>query len=222
MNRTCTKGYLILGILFAVTTAVVFAVPIQKSPAFWIVYTFTVAAFAAQLYIWKAALGRGNTLKSKFLGFPMLHIGIVYLIIQLVALAVFLIVTALPVWCAVIVCLVIAGAFAVCMLSADVGRTEIERVEVKVQGEVFYIKSLQADVELLAKRENDPEVKTALVQLAEKLHFSDPVSHEQLAVLEGQIAAKVSELNAATDKAKMIDVLNLLLDERNKKCRFLK
>lgn len=222
MNKTRIKGYLILGILFAVTTAVVFAVPTQKTPAFWIVYAFTVVAFAAQLYIWKAALGRDNTLKSKFLGFPVLHIGIVYLIVQLVALAVFLIVPTLPVWCAMIACLVIAGASTVCMLSADVVRSEIERVEAKVQGKVFYIKSLQADVELLAKRETDPKVKAALVQLAEKIRFSDPMSHEQLAKLEAQLEIKVSELKNATNKAEILTEIVSLLDERNRKCKILK
>lgn len=220
--KNSARGYLVLGILLIVVSVVAFAIPTEKTAAFWIAYAFTVVAFVAQIPIWKANLGRDDTLKSKFLGLPVLHIGIVYLLVQLVVFAVFLFMSTLPTWSAVVVCVVIAGAAAVCMIAADTGRSEIERVEAKVQGKVFYIKALQADVELLADRETNSEVKTALMQLAEKIRFSDPMSHEQLECLEAQIAAKVSELNATADKTGMIEVLNSLLDERNKKCKMLK
>lgn len=57
------------------------------------------------------------------------------------------------------------------MISADVGRTEIERVEQKVQGKVFYIKNLRVDIEILASAEKDAKTKKALEQLAEKYAF---------------------------------------------------
>ena len=82
MKKNSTKGYVILGILFALVSIIAFAVPTVKTAAFWITYVFTAAAFAAQIVIWKTALGKGETLKSKFLGFPVVHIGIVYTVIQ--------------------------------------------------------------------------------------------------------------------------------------------
>lgn len=48
MNKNSVKGYAILGILFALVSVVVFAVPAAKTPAFWIAYGFTVVAFAVQ------------------------------------------------------------------------------------------------------------------------------------------------------------------------------
>ena len=84
MNKDSVKGYAILGILFALVSAVVFAVPTAKTPAFWIAYGFTVVAFATQPFIWKSALGREESLKSKFLGFPVVYIAVVYLAIQLI------------------------------------------------------------------------------------------------------------------------------------------
>lgn len=117
---------------------------------------------------------------------------------------------------------VIAGISAMCMISADAGRDEIERVEAKVQKKVFYIRELQADIELLADNETNTDVKTALTQLAEKIRFSDPMSSEQLADLENKISAKVLELKTAPNKVEIITELNSLLDERNKKCKILK
>lgn len=222
MKKNSTKGYVILGILFALVSIVAFAVPTAKTATFWIAYVFTAAAFAAQIVVWKTALGKDETLKSKFLGFPVVHIGIVYAIIQTVAFAVFLFVPTLPAWSAIMACSVIAGISAVCMISADAGRNEIERVEAKVQKKVFYIRELQADIELLADNESDAAAKTALTQLAEKIRYSDPMSNEQLADLENKISTKVAELKTVSNKVEIITELNSLLDERNKKCKILK
>ena len=221
MKKNSTKGYVILGILFALVSVIAFAIPTIKTATFWIAYVFTAAAFAAQIIIWRTTLGK-EALKSKFLGFPVVHIGIVYTVIQVIAFAVFMFVPTLPTWSAIVVCSVIAGISAVCMISADVGRDEIERVEAKVQNKVFYDRELQADIELLADSETNANVKTALTQLAEKIRFSDPMSNEQIADLENKISIKAAEIKTAANKLEIITELNSLLDERNKKCKILK
>ena len=222
MKKNSTKGYVILGILFALVSIIAFAVPTAKTTTFWIAYVFTAAASAAQIGIWKTALGKEETLKSKFLGFPIVHIGIVYAVIQVIAFAVFMFVPTLPAWSAIVVYSIIASVSAVCMISADTGRNEIERVEAKVQKKAVYIRELQADIELSADNESDAAVKAALTQLAERIRFSDPMSSEQLADLESKISTKVAELKTASSKLEIITELNSLLDERNKKCKISK
>lgn len=222
MKKNSSKGYFILGILFILVGVIAFAVPTAKTAAFWISYAFTVIAFAAQIIIWNAALGRSESLKSKFLGFSVVHIGIVYLVVQIIALIIFLSIPTLPIWSAVVACAVIAGISAVCMIASDVGRGEIDRVSAKVREKTFYIKQLQADVELLASAETDTTTRLALAQLAEKIRYSDPMSNEQIADIENRIAAKIAELKSSTDKTGIINELNLLLDERNKKCKLLR
>lgn len=61
-----------------------------------------------------------------------------------------------------------------------------------------------------------------LTQLAEKIRYSDPMSDEQVSDIEDRIAAKIAEMKSSTDKVKIINELNSLLDERNKKCKLLK
>lgn len=222
MKKNSSKGYLILGILFILVSVIAFAVPTSKTTAFWISYAFTVLAFAAQLTIWNAALGRSESLKSKFLGFPVVHIGIVYLVVQIIAFIVFLSIPTLPIWSAVVACAVVAGVSAVCMIASDVGRSEIERVSAKVREKAFYIKQLQTEVELLAGAETDAATKSELAQLAEKIRYSDPMSDEQLADIEDRITAKIAELKSSTDKTEIINELNSLLDERNRKCKLLR
>ncbi len=130
MKKNRTKGYAILGILFVLISVIAFAVPSAKTGAFWVTYFFTVTAFAAQIYIWKTALGK-DAGSSRFLGFPVVHLGVVYLVVQLAAFVVFLLFPALPVWSAVVACVVITGVSACCMIAASAGRREIERVEAK-------------------------------------------------------------------------------------------
>ena len=207
--------------MFTLVSIIAFAVPTLKTATFWIAYVFTAAAFAAQIIIWRTALGK-EALKSKFLGFPVVHIGIVYAIIQTVAFAVFLFAPMLPVWSAIVVCSIIAGVSAVCMISTDAGLNEIERVEAEVQEKVFFIRELQADIELIATTETDADTKAELTRLAEKISFSDPMSNEQLMDLENKISTKVLKLKTATNKVEIITELTLLLDERNKKCKILK
>ena len=222
MKKNSSKGYLILGIMFILVSVIVFAVPAAKTPAFWISYAFTVVAFVAQIIIWKIILGHSKSLKSKFLGFPVVHIGIVYLVVQIIALIVFLSIPTLPIWSAIDACAVIAGISTVCMIALDFDRSEIERVSAKVQEKTFFIKQLRADIELLAGTETDAATKAALTQLAEKIRYSDSMSDEQLTDIENQITEKIAELKASTDKAKIIDDLNSLLDKRNRKIKILK
>lgn len=220
--KSSTKGYIIFGVLFVLVSILAFAVPTEKTAAFWIAYTFTVMAYAAQIFIWRAALGHEKPLKSKFFGLPVLHIGIVYLVLQSIALMVFLFVPALPAWSAVVVCGAIVGISAVCMMATDVGISEINRVDAKVQKKVSFIKELQTEVELLEKAETNDVAKSALSRLAEKIRFSDPMSCEALSAVEKKIESKMAELKTVGDKAKMIAEIDLLLDERNKKCKALK
>ena len=222
MKKNSSKGYFILGILFILVGVIAFAVPTAKTAAFWISYAFTVIAFAAQIIIWNAALGRSESLKSKFLGFPVVHIGIVYLVVQIIALIVFLAIPTLPIWSAVVACAVIAGVSAVCMIASDVGRGEIDRVSAKVQEKTFYIRELQADVEMLEEQEQNPEIKISLTKLAEKIRYSDPMSNIALADLEDRIREKVTALRTADHKLEIIAELDLLLAERNRKAKILK
>lgn len=222
MKKNSSKGYFILGILFILVGVIAFAVPTAKTAAFWISYAFTVVAFAAQIIIWNAALGRSESLKSKFLGFSVVHIGIVYLVVQIIALIIFLSIPTLPIWSAVVACAVIAGISAVCMIASDVGRGEINRVSAKVQEKTFYIRELQADVEMLEEQEQNPEIKISLTKLAEKIRYSDPMSNVALADLEDRIREKVTALRTADHKLEIIAELDLLLAERNRKAKILK
>ncbi len=222
MSKNKGMAYAVLGIIFVIFNVIAFAIPTAKTATFWVAYIFTVIAFALQLIIWKFAFKGADTLKSKFLGIPLISVGVIYLLVQIVAVAVFMALSFVPSWIAIVVCILILGVSAVCLIGAETGREEVNRIEHKVSKKVFYIKSLQIDVEMLAKAEVDADTKIALTNLAEKIRFSDPMSDELLAELEAKIRNKFEELKLAEQKATIINELTLLIEERNKKCKLLK
>ena len=222
MKKNNLMSYLALGIVFALFNVIAFVIPTDKTPTFWTAYAFSVVSFAVQIPLWKIALGKKDTLKSKFLGIPVIHVGIIYLIIQLIAFAVFMIVPTLPVWLAIIVCAIILAISALCAIAGQAGANEINRVEEKNKVKRAFIQFLQTDIEMLAESESDTETKAALKKLAEKVRFSNPMSHEMLGELESRITAKVEEMKTAVDKKALLEDVEKLLIERNKKCKILK
>lgn len=128
----------------------------------------------------------------------------------------------LPTWIPVVICSVILGISAICLIGTETGREEINRVEEKVEKKVFYIKSLQVDVELLAESESDPVIKAELLKLADKIHFSDPMSSDALTEVEETITNKIEELKTAENKLAIISAAGALVAERNKKAKILK
>ena len=222
MKKNKGMAYAVLAIAFVLFNVIAFAVPTAKTATFWIAYVFTAVAFALQIAIWKFAFKGANTLKSKFLGIPIISVGITYLIVQIVAFAIFMALPLAASWIAIVVCALILGISAICLIGTETGREEINRVEEKVEKKVFYIKSLQVDIEMLASAERDADTKAALTKLADKIRFSDPMSNDVLASLEAEISAKVKELKTAENKAEIIIVLDSLITERNKKVKIMK
>lgn len=215
-------AYAVLVIAFALFNIIAFFIPTEKTATFWIAYAFSAIAFLLQIGIWKLAFKGTDTIKSKFLGIPLLSVGFRYLAIQAIAFAAFMMFPILHTWIPIVVCSVILGGSAICLIGTETGREEINRVEEKVEKKVFYTKSLQVDVELLAESENDPEIKAELLKLAEKIRFSDPMSSDALTEVEETIANKIVELKTAENKLAVIDAMSTLIVERNQKAKTLK
>lgn len=222
MKKNTKLAYAVLGILFVLFNIIAFAIPIAKTPTFWVANAFTTLAFVAQIFVWRLGFKGDDTLKSKFLGIPIIHVGIVYLVVTLIAALVFILFPVIEAWIAVIVFALVAGISAICMIGTEVARNEIERVEKKVAKKVFYIREMQVDIDVLVEQEEDDSTKSALKALSEKIRFSDPMSNESLAELEEQIKEKVTALKSSNDKKEEIKKIELLISERNKKAKMLK
>ncbi len=222
MIRNKKLGCVILLITLVIVCVVALAIPTAKTTSFWVAFVFTCIAFASQILIWNIGFKDNTPLKSKLLGIPAVRVGYIYLVLQLITLAVLVAYPALPVWITIVINVLITGISAVCMITAEIGRDIVNNVEKKVRSKVSYIREIQADIEMVAERESDSAVKQKILKLAEKVRYSDPISPDELSELEKRISDKVKELNNVDDKSAVVDEIELLLLERNKKCKIYK
>ncbi|MBQ8210429.1 MAG: hypothetical protein IJZ35_07610 [Clostridia bacterium] len=222
MRKNKVMCYAALGVVFILFNVIAFVIPTAKTSTFWIAYVFTVIAFVLQIGVWIYAFKGSDKIKSKFLGIPLVAVGIIYLIIQIIAFSVFMAYPLTQMWIAVVVCAFILGISAIFLIGTEVGKNEINRVEPKIEKKVFYIKSLQTDVEMIAENEIDEDMRELLKQLAEKIRFSDPMSNNELIDIEIEINSKIAELKITDKKTESVKEIETLLTERNKKVKLLK
>lgn len=229
LNEKEKKGLLVLALLFVVYTLIVLAVPFAKGGMFWLTYLFTAAAFGVQAYVFKLSFEKEAGAKSKFYGFPIARVGVLYLAAQIVLGLVFMALAAVaPVWLALVLYLVLLAAAAVGVIATDSIRDEVERQDTQLKKDVATMRALQSKAAALPARCEDTTAKAALEKLAEEFRYSDPVSAPALADLETDMAAIMEELSAAVTDGDNAAVLALCkkisatLAERNRLCKLNK
>ena len=229
LNEKEKKGVLVLALLFVVYTLIVLAVPFAKGGMFWLTYLFTAAAFGVQAYVFKLSFEKEAGAKSKFYGFPIARVGVLYLAVQIVLGLVFMALAAVaPVWLALVLYLALLVAAAVGVIATDSIRDEVERQDTQLKKDVATMRALQSKAAALPARCEDATAKAALEKLAEEFRYSDPVSAPALTDLETDMAATMEELSAAVTDGDNAAVLALCkkisatLAERNRLCKLNK
>lgn len=229
LNEKEKKGLVVLALLFVVYTLIVLAVPFTKGGMFWLTYLFTAAAFGVQAYVFKLSFEKEAGAKSKFYGFPIARVGVLYLAVQLVLGLVFMALAAVaPVWLALVLYLALLVAAAVGVIATDSIRDEVERQDTQLKADVAAMRALQSQAAALPARCEDDAAKAALEKLAEEFRYSDPVSAPALTDLETDMAATMEELSVAVTDGDNAAVLALCkkisatLAERNRLCKLNK
>lgn len=228
MTKNKTRFYIVLAILFAVFTVIAIALPLAKAATFWISYIFAVIALAVQIYAFPKAFA-GESVKSKFYGFPIARVTTIYLVAQLVLSLIFMIAGKwVPVWIPVILFALMLGAAAIGFVAAEGIRDEVERQDVVHKTNVGTMRALQSKAVFIAGQCEDAETKKALDAFAEALRFSDPVSSDALKDIEENLTGLVEELgNAVLDKdysatRTLCAKASSLLADRNRMCKLNK
>jgi len=227
MTRNRVSALIILAVAVVTFNVVAFAVPFVRGPVFWLGYAFGLVAILGGAAAIVYALGRKG-LRSKFYGLPLASLAWSYIGTQITASFVEMRVFAMPTWLALVINVIILAVAAVGLVLADVGTEAIKQIDGRVGAKVFYIRSLQADVELMMDRAGDPGLRKSLGELAEALRYSDPMSSDSLAVVENTLEVKVAqlaELVGAEDPSEAISLVaesRELVAERNRKAKLLK
>ena len=194
MKKDTIRAMIALAVLLVLYLLVVFLIPFVHSAVFWVSFVFTLAAFAVMAVAVYIAFVKNPDAKSKFYGFPIARIGVIYGAAQLIVGLVFMALSQwIPVTVAVIVYAAGLGAAVIGLISAEAVVTQIHVQDEKLKKDVSLMRNLQSKVNQMASASKEP----ALKQLAEEIRYSDPVSNDAIADAEADLAAAVDQLQAA-------------------------
>ena len=228
MKKSPVRWWIVLAAVLVVYNVIVFAIPFPKTPVFFVSWLFTLVAIAAQAYVIHTAFG-GEGTRSKFYGFPIARIGVMYLGAQLVlGLAFMALGAAVSLWIPLVLYVVLLGAAAVGFVATDAARDEVVRQDAKLVKDVSRMRAMQSKVAPMIGRVKGVEAAAALKNFAEDLRFSDPVSSGDLQDVEADLAACIDDLQAAVAAGDDVRTLALcrkaggILAERNRLCRLNK
>lgn len=203
-------------------------IPLPKIAASWVTFAFTLLSFPLSLYTVLRTLGRDGDLQSKFYGFPILKIAVLYPLVQLGVGVILCLLAAwltVPYWVALLASLLLLGLSAIGVIAADNVRELVEEVEEKTEGEGKAVQTFSLNASSAVALCADPGAKKELEKLSEAIRFSDPVSSDATAAIEQQLQAKLDSLMAEMPSlapeaitARTIELQNLLA-ERNRICK---
>ena len=195
--------------------------------SFWIGYVFITLTFIGQLVCAHTAFKADNA-KKKYYSLSQVKTSYTGLILSFVFGGACMLLPSLPYWVGVIVCAIVFTVNTLSVVKATAAIDEIERVDMKVKEQVFFIKSLTVDADTLLASAKSEAVRAECRKVYEAIRYSDPMSNEALASVESQITVKFAELSEAVkvnDAEKVTVLANeivILVGDRNKKCRVLK
>lgn len=228
-NKGKFQAILILAIVLAAYLLLAFVIPFTKTAVFWLALVFTLAAFGVQLYVLKLSFTKGRDARSKFYGFPIARIGVVYLIVQIVLSFLFMAIAKIcAAWIAVIIFVLLLAAAAVGVIAADAMRDEVERQDAQLKTDVTAMRALQSRAAALVSRCEDAELKADAQKLSNTFRYSDPVTNDATKNAEHELSACMDELERAvldndTESARtFIKRTAAQLAERNRLCKLNK
>lgn len=199
----------------------------KYTASFWIGYSLISVAFLGQLACALFALNESNAQKL-FYRISLIKASYSGLIATFVFGGLCMLISPLPYWVGAIVCAFVLVCNVFALLKATLVVSEVERIDQKVKQQTFFIKSLTVDADTLFASAKSDAVKAECKKVYEAVRYSDPMSSEMLASIEGQITIKFAALKdaVAADDAEAVSAaaaeVLVVVKDRNSKCRLLK
>lgn len=209
----------------AVYSVILFLVKSSFDSAAWVLYGATMVAF---LLVGIQAIASARTGSGIVMDVTLGIVTAIYFSLQLIFGGIvcmsFSDVPLTPVIVCEIIILATYLVFAFVMYAAQSNNAAQDHNDQKT---VQKMRLLESDVQGMMEEASDSEVKKALRELAEAIHYSDVVSLPGLADVEGRIAQNIAILqdeltDDAADPLARIETLRRLLKERDRTAAILK
>lgn len=227
------KSYIIIwAVLLALFNVIAFvsvgwAGQVKYTASFWIGYAFITLTFIGQLACTHIAF-KADNMRKMFYHIPLITASFTGLIVSFVVGGLCMLISPLPYWIGVIICVIVLAANALAVVKATVAIGEVERIDEKIKTQTFFIKSLTVDADTLLASAKSDAVRAECRKVYEAIRYSDPMSNDALSSVESAITLKFAALTEAVkadDAEKVAEIANevvILVGDRNKKCKLLK
>lgn len=217
-------------IIFVVYTVLTFVIwGDNKESGFWIGWIFALIATAITTALPYLMVKSGKEVKSIIDGFSVHFVTLCYFGAALVLGLLCMILNDNAVTFQIILQIILLAAYGFFIVASFMGKNIISGLEQEQKEKVYFVKSIAADLGLVAGKLQDPELKKKAEKVSEIAKYSDPMSSQTLAGLEATISTKVEELKDAVADGKTAEEIGAILDrieekflERNEKCKLLK
>ena len=199
----------------------------KYTASFWIGYIFITLMFGGQLACSYMAF-KADSAQKLFYNISLIRTSFIGLIVSFIVGGLCMLISPLPYWIGIIVCAVVLVVNILSVAKATAASEEVERIDTKIKTQTFFIKSLTVDADTLMASAKSDAIKAECRKVYEAIRYSDPMSNDALASVEGQITVKFAELSDAVkaeDAEKVKDIAKeviILVGDRNKKCKLLK
>lgn len=229
MKKETTRIIWVLAILLVLYCMMAFLIPFVKTGTFWVSFVFTLIAFVVSGVAIYIAFIKNPDAKSRFYGFPIARIGVIYGLVQLVVGFGFMALSPwAPAWLAVLVYGVGLGVAVIGLISAETVVEQIHEQDVKLRAAVSCMRVLQSQLNQMEGLAENQDVKACVKKLSDEFRYSDPVSSEAVAEVEKTLLSAVDDLQQAVleNEPETVRVLcrniSATLAERNRICKLNK
>ena len=217
-------------IIFVVYTVITFIIwGDDKEGGFWLGWIFALIATGITTAMPYLMVKSGKEVKSILDGFSIHFVTLCYFGAALVLGLLCMILNDNAMTFQVILQVILHAAYAFFIVASFMGKNIISGIEQEQKEKVYFVKSIAADLGLVAGKIEDEELKKKAEKITEIARYSDPMSSQTLAGLEATISTKVEELKDAVADGKSVEEIGAILDrieekflERNEKCKLLK
>lgn len=242
-NKAQLLTTVVFGIALVVLSAIAFWL-LNETAYFWVTYAFTLVAGGLLYGVLMYYLSDGKRTMREFpANAPYAYIAIQYAVIEIVLAAVFCLIsgTGLSVIyfiCAELILALVYGIRIVIALGAKQAAMQPEHTaKIKTKSWQMVaadVQSIQQRTGMISSPELRAGIEKALQRLCDAVRYSDPMSDDSVAVLEGQIREGISAVGSELDRVIAsqdtdagavlagIDKVERLIEDRNNRVKILK
>ncbi len=224
-----TTVFIVLGIVAVLYCCVVFLIPWERNTIFILSVCFSLLAISTQVLFWKIGWKDSENAQSRFYGLPVLRIGAIYLVLQLVLSFIFMLLSSrIQEWIPALIYLLLAGAASLGWIVTKDIKELMNIQDDKQKSNTKQIKILRSKANYLSNLFSGRGLDNELREIRELLSYSDPVSSAELQTEEEYLDRLLEDLKEALQRSdeelarKISDTFLVQLKQRNELCKMYK